>query len=120
MMKLKIAAWFIVSAVAGCSGDAPPPVAPSVEDAAPSTQVELVREADQAAFWLDVECGGFPWRVFSTVPLMYQPPCKFGQMARATASRKTPAEELEEARSENTALQERLREMAAYEAREHE
>ena len=120
MMKRKIAAWVILSALAGCWSDAPPSVTPSVESAAPSTPVQEVREAEPVAFWLDLECGGFPWRVYSTVPLMYQPPCKFGQMARATASRKTPAEELEEARSENTALQERLREMAAYEAREHE
>jgi len=49
---------------------------------------------------------------------MYQPPCAPGQMMRVAASRrKTPAEELEQARAENTALHERLREMAEYEAR---
>lgn len=119
-MKRKIAAWVMLPVVAGCWSDAPPSATPSAERAAPSTRVQEVREAEPVAFGLDLECGGFPWRVYSTVPLMYQPPCKFGQMVREAAPRKTPAEELEQARSENTALQERLREMAEYEARGHQ
>ena len=107
MTKGKIAAWVILPFVAGCCGDAPP-----------STRVREVLEAEPAANELDLDCEGFPWRVYSTMPLMYQPPCAPGQMVRAAASRrKTPTEELEQARAENTALHERLREMAEYEAR---
>jgi hypothetical protein len=79
--------------------------------------VQEVVEAEPVAFGLDLACEGFPWRVYSTMPLMYQPPCAPGQMVRVTRSRKTPAEELEQARAENTALHERLREMEEYEAR---
>lgn len=42
------------------------------------------------------------------------------QMARRAAARKATNEELERARAANTALQERLREMAEYEARAQE
>ena len=120
MMQRKIAAWVILSVVAGCWSDAPPSATPSVEGAAPSTRAQEVHEAEPVAFWLDLECGDFPWRIYSTVPLLYPPPCKFGQMGREAASGHTPAEELEQARSENTALHEGLGEMAAYEAQGHE
>jgi hypothetical protein len=104
--------------VAACWSDAPPSATPAPERPALSTRVQEVVEAEPVAFGLDLECGGVPWRVYSTVPLMYHPPCGFGQMVRAErSSRKTPAEELEEARAGNTALHERLREMAEYEAR---
>ena len=68
---------------------------------------------------LELACAELPsWRPYSTLPLTYHPPCGFGEMVvRAAASRPTPEEELEQARAENTALHERLREMAAYEAR---
>ena len=118
MAERKIAAWVMLPVVAACWSDAPPLVTPAPERPAPSTRVEEVLEAAPAAYELDLDCEGFPWRVYSTVSLMYHPPCGFGQMVRAARSRRrTPAEELEQARAENTALHERLREMAEYEAR---
>ena len=63
-----------------------------------------------------LDCAELPsWRPYSTVPLMYHQPCRCGEMLRVGASEKTLTAELEEARAENTALHERLREMAAYE-----
>jgi hypothetical protein len=118
MTKRKIAAWIMLPVVAACWSDTPSSVTPPPERTAPSTRVQEVLEAEPAAYGLNLECEGFPWRVYSTVPLMYQPPCAPGQMIRVAASRRrTPAEELEQARAENTALHERLREMAEYEAR---
>jgi hypothetical protein len=116
MTKRKIAGWIMLSVVAACWSDAPPSVTPPLERTDPSTRVQDVVEAETVAFGLDLECEGFPWRVYSTMPLMYQPPCSFGEMVRADRARRTPAEELEEARAENTALHERLREMAEYAA----
>jgi hypothetical protein len=115
MTKRKIAGWIMLPVVAACWSDAPPSVTAPPERPAPSTPVQEVVEAEPVAFGLDFECGGFPWRVYSTVPLLYQPPCGFGQMVRVARSEKTLTEELEQARAENTALQERLREMAEYE-----
>ena len=118
MTKGKIAAWVILPVMAACWSDAPPSATPAPEQPAASTRVREVLEAEPAANELDLDCEGFPWRVYSTMPLMYQPPCAPGQMVRTAASRrKTPTEELEQARAENTALHERLREMAEYEAR---
>ncbi|MBW2211994.1 MAG: hypothetical protein JRG67_13305 [Deltaproteobacteria bacterium] len=118
MAEWKIAAWVMLSVVAGCCNDAAPSVTPLPEGLAPSTRVREVLEAAPVAYELDLDCESFPWRVYSAIPLMYQPPCAPGQMMRVAASRrKTPAEELEQARAENTALHERLREMAEYEAR---
>ena len=57
---------------------------PPPERTAPSTRVQEVVEAEPVAFGLDLECEGFPWRVYSMVPLMYQPPCSFGEMVRVT------------------------------------
>ena len=118
MAERKVAAWVMLLVVVACCSDAPPLVTPAAERPAASTRVQEVIEAAPAAYELDLDCEGFPWRVYSAVPLMYQPPCAPGQMIRVAASRrKTPAEELEQARAENTALHERLREMAEYEAR---
>jgi hypothetical protein len=50
----------------------------------------------------------------------FQPACSADQMARRAEARKATNEELERARAANTALQERLREMAEYEARAQE
>jgi len=115
MTERKIAACVLLPLLAACWSDAPPLATPPPERTAPSTPVQEVVEAEPMAFGLDFECEGFPWRVYSTVPLMYHPPCAPGQMVRVSRSRRTPAEELEEARAENTALHERLREMAEYE-----
>ena len=52
--------------------------------------------------------------------LPFQAACSADQMARRAAARKATNEELERARAANTALQERLREMAEYEARAQE
>ena len=117
MTKCKIAACVLLPLLAACWSDAPPSMAAPPERPAPSTRLQEVVEAEPVAFRLDFECGGFPWRVYSTVPLLYQPPCGFGQMVRVARSEKTLTEELEQARAENTALHERLREMAEYEAR---
>ena len=135
MTKRKIAGWIMLPVVyaaffgvlalvleaqeeqemAVCCRDMPPLVTPRHERPAASTPVQDVVEAEPVAFGLDLACEGFPWRVYSTVPLMYQPPCAPGQMVRVARSEKTLTEELEQARAENTALQERLREMAEYE-----
>jgi hypothetical protein len=115
MTKRKIAGWIVLPFLAACWSDAPPSVTAPPERAAASIRVQEVVEAEPVAPGLDFECGGFPWRVYSTVPLLYQPPCGFGQMVRVARSEKTLTEELEQARAENTALQERLREMAEYE-----
>jgi hypothetical protein len=50
----------------------------------------------------------------------FQAACSADQMARRAEARKATNEELERARAANTALQERLREMAEYEARAQE
>jgi hypothetical protein len=115
MTKRKIAGWIMLPLLAACWSDAPPSVTAPPERAAASIRVQEVVEAEPVAFGLDFECGGFPWRVYSTVPLLYQPPCAPGQMVGVARSEKTLTEELEQARAENTALQERLREMAEYE-----
>jgi hypothetical protein len=80
--------------------------------------VEEVLEPEPVALALNLDCMPSPsWRVYSTVPLVYHPPCRPGEMLRRARARKALAKELERARAENTALHERLREMAAYEAR---
>ena len=116
MTKRKIAACVLLPLLAACWSDTPPSVAAPPERPAPSTRVQEVVEAEPVASEPELDCAELPsWRPYSTVPLMYHPPCRFGEMLRVRASKKTPAEELEEARAENTALHERLREMAAYE-----
>ena len=116
MTKRKIAGWIMLPVVAACWSDAPPSVTAPPERAAASIRVQEVVEAEPVASEPELDCAELPsWRPYSTVPLMYHPPCRFGEMLRVRASKKTPAEELEEARAENTALHERLREMAAYE-----
>jgi len=116
MTKCKIAACVLLPLLAACWSDAPPSMAAPPERPAPSTRAQEVVEVEPVASEPKLDCAELPsWRPYSTVPLMYHPPCRFGEMLRVRASKKTPAEELEEARAENTALHERLREMAAYE-----
>jgi len=104
--------------MAVCCRDTPPLVTPPPERPSPSTPVEEVVAGEPVALEREVGCAELPsWRPYSTLPLMYQRPCGFGEMLRAEASKPTPAQVLEEARAENTALHERLREMAEYEAR---
>jgi len=138
MTKRKIAGWIMLPVVyaaffgvlelvfeaqeeqrmAACCRDMPPSVTPLPERASPSTPVEEVFEPEPVALALNLDCVALPsWRVYSTVPLVYHPPCRPGEMLRRARARKALAEELERARAENTALHERLREMAAYEAR---
>jgi len=104
--------------MAVCCRDTPPLVTPPPERPSPSTPVEEVVAGEPVALEREVGCAELPsWRPYSTLPLMYHPPCGFGEMVRTRASRPTPEEELEQARAENTALHERLRKMAAYERR---
>ena len=118
MTKLKIAGCVLLPLLAACWSDAPSLVAAPPERTAPSTRVQEVVEAEPVASEPELGCAELPsWRPYSTVPLMYRPPCRFGEMLRVRAPKKTLTEELEEARAENTALHERLREMAEYEAR---
>jgi hypothetical protein len=118
MTKRKIAGWVMLVVVAACCSDAAPSVNTAVERHASSAPVEEVVAGKPLALELELGCAELPsWRPYSTLPLMYHPPCGFGEMVRARALRPTPAEELEEARAGNTALHERLREMAEYEAR---
>jgi len=138
MTKRKIAGWIMLPVVyaaffgvlalvlemyeeqemAVCCRDVPPSVTPLPERPSPSTPVEEVFEPEPVALALNLGCVPSPsWRVYSTVPLVYHPPCRPGEMLRRARARKALTEELEQARAENTALHERLREMAAYEAR---
>ncbi|MBW2160201.1 MAG: hypothetical protein JRH14_09595, partial [Deltaproteobacteria bacterium] len=82
MAKRKIAAWVVLPVMAACWSDAPPSVTPPPEQPAASTRVREVLEAEPAANELDLDCESFPWRVYSAMPLMYQPPCAPGQMMR--------------------------------------
>ena len=138
MTKRKIAGWIMLPVVyaaffgllalvlqaeeeqemAVCCRDTPPLVTPSPERPSPSPPVEEVFKPEPVALALNLGCVALPsWRVYSTVPLVYHPPCRPGEMLRRARARKALTEELEQARAENTALHERLREMAAYEAR---
>jgi hypothetical protein len=138
MTKRKIAGWIMLPVVyaaffgvlelvleaqeeqemAVCCRDMPPSVTPPPERPSPSTPVEEVFKPEPVALALNLGCRALPsWRVYSTVPLVYHPPCRPGEMLRRARARKRLTKELEQARAGNTALHERLREMAAYEAR---
>jgi len=119
MTKRKIAAWIVLPVVyASFFGMLALVLEAVPERPSPSTPVEEVFKPDPVALEPDLNCVALPsWRPYSTLPLVYHPPCGFGEMIRAAASTATPAEALEQARAENTALHERLREMAEYEAR---
>jgi hypothetical protein len=138
MTKRKIAGWIMLPVVyaaffgvlelvleaqeeqemAVCCRDMPPSVTPPPERPSPSTPVEEVFKPEPVALALNLGCRVLPsWRVYSTVPLVYHPPCRPGEMLRRARARKRLTKELEQARAGNTALHERLRKMAAYEAR---
>jgi hypothetical protein len=61
--------------------DAPASVNAAPERQSPSATVEEALEAESSALDLDLGCAGLPsWRPYSTLPLMYDPPCRFGEM----------------------------------------